>query len=282
MFSYRLKIINHDQVKKITKNKNIQEIVHESLPENVHVTFLSEAEQVLYYKIKTTGQTLLLHLGLEPVTPQSKDSLLRQTYDFFKKNPKYLKLHVENIFHQISLKQKNAYPFFFSEFPKGYKSYVSDLQLPEILETLAEIIAKNKVSIRLDNKTILLNPETKEIKLLQVKKLPSQDEKNLFDAIFVDFISSIKEPNKKTLEALMRGSKRGLENQKWSDQTLEEVMHSLETESFSYPLKESLHALVDGEIFENLMSDDDFFIDQEILKDEESDKKTQAKEMVDQ
>ncbi len=282
MFSYRLKIINHDPVKKIIKNKNIQEIVHESLPEKVHVTFLSEAEQVLYYKIKTTGQTLLLHLGLEPVTPRSKDSLLRQSYDFFKKNPKYLKLHVENIFHQISLKQKNAYPFFFSEFPKGYKSYVPDLQLPEILETLAEIIAKNKVSIRLDNKTILLNPETKEIKLLQVKKLPSQDEKNLFDAIFVDFISSIKEPNKKTLEALMRGSKRGLENQKWSDQTLEKVMHSLETESFSYPLKESLHALVDGEIFENLMSDDDFFIDQEILKDEETDKKTQAKEMVDQ
>jgi hypothetical protein len=76
----------------------------------------------------------------------------------------------------------------------------------------------------------------------------------------------------------MRGAKRGLVNQRWSDETLETITNFIEIESLDLALKTALLAIVDGEIFDNLVSDDDFFIDKEILKDEGSDKKSKTAE----
>jgi len=278
MYLYAPKIVSHDSVKKIIKNKKINEILHPALPQKIAVTFIFEANQVLYYKIETAEQVYLLHVGLEPVTPKAKQSTLRQSYDFFKKNPGHLTLSIQNLFHQINLDKKNAYPFFFSEFPKGYKSYLPILQSPETLEKLAEVVTKHHVAIRLDNKTVLMNPETKDLKLLQVKAISNKDEKKLFEAVFIDLLGSTKEPTRHSIDFLMRGAKRALLKHQWSNDTLESFEDSLEFAHADYPFKNELLSLIQAEIFDNLMSDDDVYINEEILEDEISDKKLQEKE----
>jgi hypothetical protein len=181
-----------------------------------------------------------------------------------------LKIYNNQIF-QIKAGGDHCY-FFFSEFPKGYKSYVPELQSPSVLEKLAYIMAKHAVALRLNNKTVLIDPETKDIKFLQVEALLPKDEKKLFEAVFIDLIEGLSSIDKNKLQALNRGAKRSFLEQKWQNETLEAAFVILEKNREKISYQKELYQLIDTEDSENRLPEV-VFDDAEIIEDEISDKK---------
>jgi len=136
----------------IFNSEKIKKEIFQSIPKKITVHFIEKDKQVAHYRIETSSQKLLLHLGLTRDTLQNKNSNLVKIFDFFMAYPEYGKVYKDKLFYWAVQSEDSVFPFFFSECAKDFSLVAISVDAVESLEKMAKIMVEIDTEIENDVK----------------------------------------------------------------------------------------------------------------------------------